>query len=60
MKSPCIKTCQIDQQTGLCLGCFRSLDEIASWTRFSDDQRAEILADLPMRQNADGLREDRA
>ncbi|WP_198338345.1 DUF1289 domain-containing protein [Labrenzia sp. VG12] len=50
MKSPCIKTCQIDRQTGLCLGCYRTLDEIASWTQFSDRQRSDILADLPARQ----------
>lgn len=29
--SPCISVCQMDAQTGLCLGCWRSLDEIAHW-----------------------------
>jgi len=50
MKSPCIKTCQIDRKSGLCLGCLRTLDEIASWGSYSDDQRADILADLGNRR----------
>lgn len=50
MKSPCIKTCQIDRQSGLCQGCLRTLDEIASWASYSDGQRADILAELPGRR----------
>ena len=29
--SPCISVCQMDQDSGLCQGCWRSLDEIAAW-----------------------------
>jgi predicted Fe-S protein YdhL (DUF1289 family) len=29
--SPCISVCQMDVQSGLCLGCWRSMDEIARW-----------------------------
>ncbi|WP_269582450.1 DUF1289 domain-containing protein [Roseibium sp. Sym1] len=54
MKSPCIKTCQIDRRSGLCLGCRRTLDEIASWASYSDGQRADILAALPDRRLPDG------
>ncbi|MEM8702431.1 MAG: DUF1289 domain-containing protein [Pseudomonadota bacterium] len=54
MNSPCVQFCQIDQVTGLCSGCSRSLDEIAGWTGFSEEQRAEIIADLPGRRAAEG------
>jgi len=60
MKSPCIKTCQIDRQSGLCLGCLRTLDEIASWARYSDGERSDIVADLGNRRlpgSAQGGRE---
>ncbi|MEO9525781.1 MAG: DUF1289 domain-containing protein, partial [Roseibium sp.] len=46
MKSPCNKTCLIDRQSGLCAGCLRTASEIASWTSYSDRQRADIMADL--------------
>jgi len=50
MKSPCIKTCQIDQASQLCIGCLRSLDEIAGWSRYSDLQRETILNGLDARR----------
>lgn len=50
MKSPCVKTCQIDPRSGLCLGCLRSLDEIAGWAGFSDARRDAILAELKSRR----------
>jgi predicted Fe-S protein YdhL (DUF1289 family) len=42
----------MDERTGLCLGCRRSLYEIAAWTRFTDDERRAIMADLPVRTQA--------
>ncbi|MEO9772842.1 DUF1289 domain-containing protein [Roseibium sp.] len=50
MKSPCNKTCLIDRQSGLCAGCLRTASEIASWTSYSDRQRADIMADLADRR----------
>ncbi|ALL13569.1 DUF1289 domain-containing protein [Caulobacter henricii] len=47
--SPCIKVCAVDGQSGYCLGCRRTLPEIASWARKSDDERSAILAELPSR-----------
>ncbi|MEM9634762.1 MAG: DUF1289 domain-containing protein [Pseudomonadota bacterium] len=55
MKSPCINICQIDQDSGLCTGCLRSLDEIAGWASFSDEQRAEVLSDLDRRREDGSL-----
>ncbi|EFO30460.1 YbaK/prolyl-tRNA synthetase associated region [Roseibium sp. TrichSKD4] len=50
MESPCIKLCQIDQATRLCQGCFRSLDEIAGWSRMSDAERSAVMAVLDERR----------
>jgi uncharacterized protein len=49
IESPCIKICDVDQRTGLCGGCHRSLDEIASWSSFSHAQRRAIMQVLPSR-----------
>jgi len=49
METPCEQICIVDQPTGLCRGCGRSLAEIASWTAYSDGERARIMAELPRR-----------
>lgn len=49
IESPCILVCVMDIQTGFCLGCARTLDEIAEWSSMSDDQRRAIMALLPAR-----------
>jgi uncharacterized protein len=51
MKSPCVKVCQMDPQRGLCLGCARTLDEIARWASLTDRERDQILGELPGRKS---------
>ena len=38
-----------DDETGLCVGCGRTVAEIASWTSLSVEQRRAIMAALPTR-----------
>ena len=40
--SPCISVCRMDDTGGLCLGCFRTLDEIVKWGRSGDDEKRVI------------------
>jgi predicted Fe-S protein YdhL (DUF1289 family) len=47
--TPCVKVCVVDGESGLCLGCFRTLAEVAGWTGFSADEREAVMADLPGR-----------
>ena len=49
--TPCIKVCVVDGASSLCLGCFRTLSEIAGWSGLTDDQRAAVMADLPARRS---------
>lgn len=51
IKTPCVKVCVVDAETGLCMGCYRQLSEVASWARLSDEERAGIMADLPGRKS---------
>jgi predicted Fe-S protein YdhL (DUF1289 family) len=46
--SPCVYVCRLDAQ-GLCMGCRRSLDEIAEWPRASEARRRAILRELALR-----------
>ena len=41
--SPCISVCRMDDARQYCVGCLRTLDEIAAWGRASDPQRLAIL-----------------
>lgn len=50
IKTPCIKVCVVDGESGLCMGCYRRLNEVAQWARFTDAERDAILADLPTRR----------
>jgi predicted Fe-S protein YdhL (DUF1289 family) len=47
--SPCIKVCVLDEASGLCRGCHRTLEEIAHWSTLSDAERAAVIAALPAR-----------
>ena len=49
--TPCIKVCTVDGASGLCLGCLRTLGEIAGWAKLDDATRNSILADLPGRRD---------
>ena len=50
IKTPCIKVCVVDGESGLCLGCYRKLNEVAAWARLTDAERDTILAELPDRR----------
>jgi len=49
IESPCIEICTLDARSGLCLGCGRTVDEIARWTAMSDAERARVMGELPWR-----------
>jgi uncharacterized protein len=49
IESPCIKVCVVHPETRLCMGCYRSMDEIAAWSRLSPEVRRAIMAELPAR-----------
>lgn len=50
--SPCTNACRIDPASGFCVGCRRSLDEIANWSRLDAPARLAVLAALRDRQTA--------
>jgi predicted Fe-S protein YdhL (DUF1289 family) len=40
--SPCIGICRMNDATGLCDGCLRTLDEIAAWSTLDDDAKRAV------------------
>lgn len=47
--SPCIQVCLIHPDAKICAGCFRTAEEIASWSRMSNDERRALKLALPGR-----------
>jgi len=52
IESPCVNICTLDARKGLCLGCGRTVDEIARWTAMSDFERRQVMDKLSDRLSA--------
>lgn len=52
--SPCISVCQINAVTGSCEGCFRTLDEIASWSVATPEAKRSVWRAIAQRLPANG------
>lgn len=49
--SPCISLCEMDQATGLCRGCLRTIDEIVAWGSAGDDYKRAVWLDIRRRES---------
>ncbi len=47
--SPCVDICVVHPKERICTGCFRTIDEITSWSKMSAEDRATIMEELPSR-----------
>ena len=50
--SPCISVCRMDDATGLCSGCLRTLDEIAAWVGLDAAARLAVWDAIDERKKA--------
>lgn len=50
--SPCVHVCLMDYAAGLCIGCYRTLDEITYWINYSAEQKRAVLAAVETRRTA--------
>lgn len=48
--SPCTSVCRMDDATGLCEGCLRSIDEITVWSLLDDTEKRALLQTLAARR----------
>lgn len=49
IETPCIKICTLDARSRLCLGCGRTIDEIAAWGTMAAAERKRVMDELPAR-----------
>jgi predicted Fe-S protein YdhL (DUF1289 family) len=50
--SPCDSVCAIDPDSGYCIGCFRTLDEIAGWIGLDAAARLAVWDAIDERKKA--------
>jgi hypothetical protein len=49
IESPCVKVCTLETRSGLCLGCGRTIKEIARWSAMTVEERRLVMTELPSR-----------
>lgn len=49
IESPCVKICVLHPVERLCIGCYRTGEEIGSWSRMTPEARRAVMAELPGR-----------
>lgn len=47
--SPCINVCRMHETSGLCEGCLRTIDEIASWSTLDDEAKRAVWEAIEVR-----------
>ncbi len=50
VKSPCIDVCITRE--GVCIGCYRTLEEMASWASYTEEQKARVLENIKQRRGS--------
>jgi predicted Fe-S protein YdhL (DUF1289 family) len=48
--SPCVSVCTMNARTSLCDGCLRTIDEIAHWGLYDDEEKRAVWAQLAERR----------
>jgi len=48
--SPCVSLCKMNQDTGFCDGCLRTIEEIVAWSRADDAYKRAVWEELRRRE----------
>jgi hypothetical protein len=48
--SPCVKLCALDPRSGYCVGCYRTIDEVANWVEMSAEDKRAVLERVARRR----------
>jgi len=52
IESPCVRVCVIEASSGWCRGCWRTLDEISFWVRYTSEEQRQVMQHLAARRAA--------
>lgn len=48
--SPCKRVCVVDPNAAMCVGCFRTMDELGRWMNLTQAERLAIKPELKARE----------
>jgi len=51
--SPCKAVCVLNAETGFCLGCYRTVEEIGGWMMMTPERKLQVLDDIAARRAAE-------
>ena len=54
ISSPCISVCELDD-SNVCKGCFRTIDEIRDWGVMTREQKLQVLENSELRKACAGI-----
>ncbi len=47
--SPCVSVCRIDENSGMCVGCYRTINEIIDWGRQTEAHKRSVWRQITVR-----------
>jgi predicted Fe-S protein YdhL (DUF1289 family) len=50
--SPCNSKCEVDRGLGFCLSCCRTIEEIRSWLKITNEERRQIKENARLRKSS--------
>jgi len=53
VKSPCVAVCALDEND-VCIGCYRTGDEIMDWGNMDNTQKQEVIERVAEREKESG------
>ena len=53
VKSPCVAVCALDEND-VCIGCYRTGDEIMNWGTMDNTQKEAVLENVAQREKESG------
>jgi len=52
--SPCVKICVLDPASGMCRGCYRTIEEVAQWVEYTTEEKLGVLERVAQRKKEAG------
>ena len=56
VESPCTRECRVDQVSGYCIGCLRTLREISYWASYTPAEQRRVMTFIETRRIAEASR----
>ena len=49
--TPCVGVCLLDMDSGLCMGCWRDIEEVSAWSLMDEKEKQTVLENIRIRKS---------